>query len=154
MAPKQGWYKLKNPEKYINSSSSITKGEGIRYMSSWEERFFLFCDFNPSVLKWSSEPFPIPYYNTADGKIHRYYVDLYMEYKDKNENVKKCLVEIKPKKETLPPKLPKKRTPKSMANYEKAMYTYITNQCKWESAEKFCKLNNLEFKIITEEQLF
>jgi hypothetical protein len=154
MAPKQGWYNLKKPEKYINSKQSLTSGKGIRYMSSWEERFFLFCDMNPAVKKWSSEPFPIPYFNEADQKMHRYFVDLYMEYEDSGGNIRRCLVEIKPLKETMPPKPPKKKTSKSVLGFEKAMKTYITNQCKWKAAREFCDLNKLEFRIITEEDLF
>jgi hypothetical protein len=154
MPPKQGIYNPKNPEKYINSKSSITQGKGIRYMSSWEERFFQFCDFNPAIKRWSSEPFPIPYLNEADQRMHRYFVDLYMEYVDSSGNVRKVLVEIKPKSETMLPKSPKKKTPKSLMSFEKAMYTYVTNQSKWKAATEFCKLNGLEFRIITEDDLF
>lgn len=154
MAPKQGWYTLKNPEKYINSNQSLTEGKGVRYRSSWEERFFLFADFNRSVKKWSSEPFPIPYFNDYDQKMHRYFVDLYMEYIDKEGVTRRCLVEIKPLKETIPPKPPRKKTAKSALSFERAMKAYVTNQCKWRAAEEFCKKNGLEFRIITEEELF
>lgn len=154
MAPKQGWYILKKPEKYINSSKSLTSGKGIMFRSSWEERFFLFCDFNNSVIKWSSEPFPINYFYELDQKTHRYFVDLYMEYLDKNGILQKCLVEIKPYKETLPPVLPKKKTSKAMINYEKALAVYIKNQAKWKAARELCEKNGLTFKIITEKELF
>jgi hypothetical protein len=154
MAPKQGWYKLKNQEKYIVSKQSITEGNGIRYMSSWEERFFLFCDMNPAVKKWSSEPFPIPYFNELDQKVHNYYVDLYMEYEDGSGKTRRVLVEIKPLKETMPPKMPVKKTSRGMMNYEKAIATFIINQAKWNAAKEFCSKNGIEFKIITEKELF
>ena len=34
------------------------------------------------------------------------------------------------------------------------MRLYAVNQAKWKYAQEFCKDNLLEFKIITEEQLF
>jgi hypothetical protein len=155
----QGWYKLKVPEKYITSKQSITEGNGIRFMSSWEERkkkkkMFLFCDLNPAVKKWSSEPFPIPYFNELDQKVHHYYVDLYMEYEDGSGKTRRVLVEIKPLKETMPPKMPVKKTSRSMGNYEKAVATFIINQAKWNAAREFCLKNNIEFKVITEKELF
>ena len=154
MAPKQGWYRLKNARKYIVSKQSITEGNGIRYMSSYEERFFLFCDMNPAVKKWSSEPFPIPYFNELDQKVHHYYVDLYMEYEDGSGKTRRTLVEIKPLKETMMPKMPVKKTGRSMMNYEKAVATFIINQAKWASAQAFCDKNGIDFKIITEKELF
>jgi hypothetical protein len=123
-------------------------------MSSWEERFFQFCDFNPAVKKWSSEPFPIPYFNELDQKVHNYYVDLYMEYQDSGGKIKKVLVEIKPLKETMMPKKPAKKTPRSEANYDKAVGTFLINQAKWASAKAFCDKNCIDFKIITEKELF
>ena len=73
---------------------------------------------------------------------------------DGSGNVKKVLVEIKPHKETMMPKKPVKRTPKSSANYDKAVGTFLINQAKWASAQAFCDKNGIDFKIITEKELF
>lgn len=151
---KQGWYTPKNPDKYVVSKMSITEGNGIRYMSGYEYRFFQFLDLNPGVLQWSSEPFGIPYFSEIDQKMHNYYPDVLMKVKDSNGNIVTYLVEIKPFKETIPPAKPKKKTAKAMANFQKAMSTYIINKAKWESAEVFCKNNDLIFKIVTEKEIF
>ena len=34
------------------------------------------------------------------------------------------------------------------------MKNYAVNQAKWQYAREFCKDNSLEFKIITEDQLY
>ncbi len=34
------------------------------------------------------------------------------------------------------------------------MKTYAVNQAKWMYAREFCKDNSLEFKIITEDELY
>ena len=92
---KQGYYTPKNPEKYIVTESSITGGKGIRYMSSWELRFFEFCDYNKSIVEWASESIVIPYISPKDDKQHRYYPDVFMRVKTSNGEIKNHLVEIK-----------------------------------------------------------
>ena len=37
------------------------------------------CDLNPDVLKWGSEETVIPYVSPLDNKIHRYFVDFYIQ---------------------------------------------------------------------------
>ena len=59
------------------------------------------------------------------------------------------MVEVKPKKQTAPPKKPKRQTKSYI--YECNMYA--VNQAKWKAAVEFCKDHRIEFKIITEEQL-
>ena len=145
---KQGFYTPLNPEKWILPKSSITKGNGIRYMSSWELKVMKFFDLNPQILNVSSEPFAIPYISPKDNKIHRYFPDFIVKTESKV-----FLVEVKPLHETLPPKLPKRKTEKSYKNYLKALETYNINYSKWESARKFCLENNIEFKILTENEI-
>lgn len=145
---KQGYYSPSYPEKWIIPKTSITKGNGIRYMSSWEKKAFNFLDFHPGIEKISSEPFGIEYLH-PDGKIHRYYPDLLV----KTKNGKKFLVEIKPLEQTIPPKQPKRLTKKAQENYIKAFETFQINTSKWNSAREFCSKNNLEFIILTEKEL-
>jgi len=108
-----------------------------------------YCDFNKHIISWSLEPLNIPYLKPSDGKIHRYYVDFFIEFSSKD----KFLVEVKPKSETIPPRKPSKNTQKAQDNYQKALLTYAVNKAKWEAAEKFAKENGMRFIIITEEQL-
>ena len=148
---KQGIYNPINPEKVIIAENKQNSGT-IIYRSSWERIFMSWLDRTTSVIKWASEPFAIPYISPKDLKTHRYYVDFYFEGKALEGTIK-YLVEVKPLAETKPPIPPKKKTEKSMFNYQKRIETYHVNQAKWESAKKFCSENSLIFKIITEEEL-
>ena len=40
----------------------------IVWRSSWELKFMKYCDRNPNVIEWSSEPFAIRYYLPIDKK--------------------------------------------------------------------------------------
>ena len=139
---KQGIYKPVNSKKYT--------GRGIpEYRSSWELKFFQWCDKNSNVLEWSSESVIVPYKSPVDNRYHRYYVDNAVALKEGNEVVR-YLVEIKPHKQTQPPK-ESKRKKKSTILYEKM--TYAVNQAKWEAANKFANTKNMKFIILTENEL-
>ena len=58
-------------------------------------------------------------------------------------------MEVKPKKQTVPPKQ-KSRVTKS---YMYECKTYAVNQAKWKAAKEFCDDRLIEFKVITEEEL-
>ena len=96
-----------------------------------------------------SPKFYIPYFNPVKQKVCKYFPDFILKVKEQNGEIKKYVVEIKPKKQTAPPK-PKSRVTKS---YIQEVYTYETNMAKWEAAKEFCKDNMIEFKIITENEL-
>ena len=107
------------------------------------------CDTQPNVLKWASEEFSIPYVSPKDGKVHRYYPDFLIEYRDTGGKIKKQIIEVKPKRQTKPPER-KSRVTKSYL-YEAA--TYEINMAKWKAAGEFAKDNGIEFRIITEDEL-
>ena len=69
--------------------------------------------------------------------------------KEKSGKLKKYVIEIKPKKQTLPP-VKKKRVTKGFIAEAK---TYAVNQAKWSAATDFALDNGCEFKIITEDEL-
>ena len=142
---KQGYFKPRNPEKYVGDIDNIV------YRSGWELKTNMFLDGNPNILKWGSEPFPIPYMKPTTKKIHRYYVDYYVEYKKPNNEIVKELWEVKPNKETKSPRQSKNKTQKTKV-YEQL--TYEINKAKWKAAKAFCNKHNLGFRIITEKQLF
>lgn len=151
---KQGWYKIINIDKFIKPKDDYMKSFNestgtIEYKSSLELKAFRYADSNPQVKKYSVEPFNIPYVSPKDNKIHRYFIDMFIDFGDN----KRFLVEIKPSSETKPPKKPQKITPKSEKNYRKAVQTWLVNSAKWESAKKFCKEHNMEFVILTEKVL-
>ena len=101
---------------------------------------------------WGSESVVIPYMSPLDNKVHRYFVDNIIILRDaKNPNIKhKYLIEIKPLRQTQPPKTTARKSKKNLL-YEQV--TYAKNIAKWNAAEKWCEKNKYEFKIITEKDL-
>lgn len=138
----KGIYKPSNPKKYIGNPNMIV------YRSLWERKFCRYCDTNEKVLKWASEEIVIPYYNPVKKRMAKYFPDFYMEYVDKTGAKKKTLIEVKPLKETKPPKY--KRRTKNVLIAE-AMYSQ--NQAKWAAAEEFCLDQGWTFQILTEKEL-
>ena len=131
------------PHKYKGNSKMII------CRSSWERKFCQWCDMNNSIISWASEEFSIPYVSPKDNRVHRYYPDFLIKVKESSNRIKTYVVEVKPKKQTLPPKK-RKRITKS---YIYECQTYAVNQAKWRAASEFCKDNRIEFKIITEDEL-
>ncbi len=107
------------------------------------------CDFNPSVLEWGSEIVIIPYISPVDRKYHRYFVDFFIKVKNKNNEITKYLVEIKPEKFTKPPEIPKKKTKKFIDE----VFQYSVNEAKWKAAFEFCEDRKMKFIILTEKDL-
>lgn len=145
-----GFYDIINESKYIQPiDRTMNKSLKPEYRSSYELKFMRYCDSNPLIAKWGSEPFAISYTSPKDGKTHRYFIDFFIEFRDGS----KFLVEVKPSAETKEPRPPKKQTPKSMMKFEKSLITYLVNQAKWEAARKFAAMKGLKFIIITEKEL-
>lgn len=128
----KGKYKLTKPEKYLGDGSKIW------FRSLWEKSVMRYLESNDSVKKWSSEV-EIKYRNDLDMKIHRYYVDFYVQYTDGTI----CLIEVKPHKQCSPPKEPKRKTKR----YINEVATYITNCSKWKAAKQICDQNGYKFEI-------
>lgn len=162
----QTHFKPKNPSKCINlnmvesfkgiPSQNIKKDSLGKYpfaRSSYESRMFNWLDLNKNVVSWGSEIIMVEYINDNDKKLHRYWLDIYMEMKHSDGIIRKHIVEIKPKKKLSPPKMPKNKTKKSMFNYEMAMAEYVQNQCKWKFAKRWADSNNMVFSKVTEEEL-
>ena len=133
-----GRYKVRDFKKYEGDRDKVV------YRSSWEKACFIWCDSNPDIVKWSSEEIVVPYKWDIDKKMHRYFVDLKVTFKNK----KTLLIEIKPDKETSPPKRPDKTK-----RYINEAMTYVKNMNKWEAANNFAKDRGWEFQIWTEDTL-
>lgn len=131
----QGIFKPRNPKKYKGDVNKVI------YRSGLERRFMLFLDNNSLIKIWSSEEYVVSYIG-VDGKAHRYFIDFFVEL----NNGKKLLIELKPDKQRKPPK-------KNAKNYLKESITYVTNQLKWESAEKYAKKNGMKFVVVTDKQV-
>jgi hypothetical protein len=140
----QDFFKPSNPEKYIGNINEIV------YRSSYELKAFHWCDSHPDILQWSSETITIKYFDPTTNRTRRYFPDLYIKMREQDGEIKRYIIEIKPKRQTVPPRnSPKKRT-KTYINETK---TYAKNLAKWQAAEKFCMDNSLIFKIVTEKEL-
>jgi hypothetical protein len=138
-----GKFTPKNPQKYIGDYNNIV------YRSSWECKVMDWLDRNDSIISWASEELIIPYISPADNKFHRYFPDFLVKAKTRDGKFKTILIEVKPKKQTLPPE-PKKRVTKQYIN---EVVTYGVNQAKWKAATEFCLDRGWEFKVMTEEHL-
>lgn len=160
---KQGYFHPSNPEKWVTKTNE--------YRSSWEFHFMLWCDRNPQVLRVGSEPCAIQYRdpvanieychqhhldpnNPQNWKIRKYYVDMWVEFKMKNGEIKKTFIEIKPYAQTIKPEPLKPGAKLKEVNaYNRDMKTYLVNQAKWKAAAYEFKKRGCEFKIFTEKIL-
>lgn len=134
----QGVYKIKNPEKYVGSKDPT-------FRSGWELTFMTFCDNNPSIQQWASEPVRIPYKDPLTGKNTVYVPDFLINYIDKNMKTHVEMVEIKPIKQTVLEKVGKNP-------YDQAQF--VKNMAKWQSARDWCRNRGILFRIINESDIY
>ena len=139
----KGKFSPRNRKKYKGNASDII------YRSLWELKFMTYCDSNKNIITWSSEEIVIPYRSPIDNRIHRYFPDFYIKYKNTEGKVLEKVIEVKPAKEVKEPKKQKARTKK----YVTEVMKYAKNYAKWEAAEDFCKDRKWEFQILTEKEL-
>jgi len=137
-------YKPEYPRKYKGDPNNII------CRSSWERKFCRWCDLNENILEWGSEEFCVPYRSPIDKRVHRYFPDFIIKVREQTGEVKRYVIEVKPKKQTRPPVQTTKKRTKTYINEVK---TYAVNEAKWKAADEWCKDRLLEFKIITEDQL-
>ena len=134
----KGRYTPKNPQKYVGDPKNII------YRSLWERTAFRWCDDNEDVVKWASEPFHIPYVCQTDHRHHKYWPDLFLEFREG----RKILVEIKPDKETKPPK-----GTRNTKRLLRETLTYAKNTSKWKAAQSWGETRGIEFQIWSEHSL-
>jgi hypothetical protein len=126
----KGKYQPSYPQKYKGNPTNIV------YRSLWERKFMVYCDTNEKILEWGSEEIVLPYRSPIDNRIHRYFPDFYIKVLESSGQIKKYLIEIKPKRQTVPPPKPKRQTK-----------GYISE------AYEYCDDRNWEFKVLTEDEL-
>lgn len=141
-----GKFLPKNPEKYLGNPSNIY------WRSSWELQVMKWLDSHSKVIKWASEETIIPYRSPIDNRIHRYFPDFKVHIVNDQgiENI--YLVEVKPKKQTQPPK---KKLIKGQPTkrYVTEVQTYVVNNAKFEAAQSHCDKMGWKFMILTEDHL-
>lgn len=139
----KGKFRPLNPQKYKGDSSNII------YRSSWELKLLMHLDSHPDVLEYSSEEVVIPYRSPIDNKVHRYFVDFYVKKRNTDGTIESCLIEVKPKYQTQPPKV----QPKPTKKYLTEVKNWGVNSAKWEAAREYCNNRNWKFYIFTEYEL-
>ena len=138
----KGMFRPTNPKKYKGDPNNVI------YRSSWELKLMLYLDKHPEVVQWSSEEIVIPYRSPIDGRLHRYFPDFYVK-KEVNGRIETLLIEVKPKVQTRPPTVQKKRTKK----YINEVMTWGINEAKWKAAKLYCEDRDWKFVLMTEKEL-
>lgn len=135
---RQAYFTPTNPEKYIGDKQPFAR-------SSWETSYMEYFDRNPAILQWASEPFAIPYIKPTDGKIHYYWPDFAVHYINRDGELVKELIEIKPMAHSRASKArkPHKRLVENV--------TYAINQAKWAAASQWALENGFTFRVCTEK---
>ena len=139
----KGKYQPSYPKKYKGDPNNII------YRSLWERKFMRYCDLNENILEWGSEEVVVPYHSPIDNRYHRYFPDFYIKVKESNGKITKMIVEIKPYKQCIEPKVQKKKT----KGYIYEVMEYAKNQAKWSAAKEWCLDRGYEFKVLTENEL-
>ena len=134
----KGKYKVQNKDKYKGDVKNVV------YRSMWERYCFKWCDLNDDIEAWSAEEVVIPYLYEVDNKVHRYFVDLLIKFRQGGT----FLIEIKPAKETVPPAGNRKTK-----RYLQESLTYIKNKNKWKAANEFALDRGWKFEVWTEDTL-
>ena len=139
----KGKYRPSVPSKYRGNPTNII------YRSLWELKFMKYCDSNKNILEWGSEEVIVPYRSPIDNRYHRYFPDFYIKVRESTGTIKRMIIEIKPQKQCIEPKVQKKKT----RSYVYQVCEYAKNQAKWEAAKEFCEDRQWEFKVLTENEL-
>jgi hypothetical protein len=132
----QGKYNVKNPGKYAGAGAPT-------FRSSWELTFMQFCDDNPNVLAWASEPVRITYMHPFKGKLTSYVPDFIMTYLDSSGKKHAELIEIKPASQSRP-EFAKKGDQAQVA----------INYAKWEAATKWASNRGMKFRVLNEGDIY
>ena len=139
----KGLFKPQNLAKYMGDPTKIV------FRSSWELKFMSYLDQHTDVIYWQSEELFIPYKSPVDGRYHRYFPDFLVKKKESDGVIKTAIIEIKPEKQTKPPKHPGKVTKR----YINEVYTWGVNDSKWKAAREYCADRKWSFYIFTEKEL-
>lgn len=142
----KGKFTPKHPEKY---AGDLTKK--IIWRSLWEREFMILLDTSSSILHWNSEDTIVRYLSPVDKKMHRYFIDFWVEIKEKDGRIVQKLIEIKPYAQSIQPRKNKKRNSRRYINDVKR---YGINQAKWYYARHFAEQHDMEFIVMTERGIW
>ena len=134
----QGVFQPKNLGKYIGTGQ-------FYFRSSWELTVMNFFDANINVIQWASESVKIPYRHPFTNKQTIYVPDFFVMYQDKSGTKRAELIEVKPLKQT---------SLQEAGRSKSAQVAAIINQAKWQSAAAWCKKMGIQFRVITEKDIY
>lgn len=163
---KQGYYRVKNRDKYIGDPNLVV------YRSSWEFAFCKWSDASPSILRWSSEPIKIPYYdrvtkleeckkmgldpnNPKNWIIKNYNTDFWIKIDKGGDKPEKWFIEVKPKhklKKPIPPR--PNSTLKEQKRFNILAKEYVINEAKFAALNEWAKNHGAKFYIFTEDIMY
>lgn len=153
-----GLYIPKNKDRVL----MVNDKGGMYYRSSWEYKTMIWLDNLESVRKWGAECIKIPYQLKKPDKSgvlsisnHTYYPDFYYELEFNDGQVRKILLEVKPLKQSIEPKIieGKRYTKNQLKNLRYDIDEYNRNMSKWTAAIKWCDNNGAEFRLLTEKTI-
>lgn len=133
-----GKFVPKNPDKYVGDVDKIF------FRSLWETKVMQWMDSRSSIIRWGSEEIAIPYLSPADGKVHRYFPDFFIEYITESGEIKKEIVEVKPLHES----------EDKYAKSERSKNALLVNKSKWRAADRYCEERGMTFRVLTERSIF
>mgnify|MGYP003670348885 FL=1 len=133
----QGKYTVINEEKYSGNGSPV-------FRSSWEQTFMQFCDNNPNVMAWASEPVRITYKHPLTGKLTSYVPDFVVVYRDSNGKKNAELIEIKPANQSNP----------KFARGRAQQAQVAINYAKWDAATHWAKKRGMKFRVLNEGDIY
>ena len=126
------------PERLCRKYADSCRNEPIIFRSGLELQFIEYCENNPNIVRWASEPIQIRYFSRLYNKEKNYYPDYVIE----NKNETKCIVEVKPYQQT--------QKPNSMDS-KWLKESWIINCDKWTAAKKYAEEHGAKFIIVTEK---
>jgi len=133
----KGKYTVLNQSKYSGSGSPT-------FRSSWEQTFMQFCDNNPNVMAWASEPVKITYQNPLTGKVTAYVPDFIVVYRDAKGKKNAELIEIKPANQSNP----------KFARGRAQQAQVAVNYAKWDAATHWAKKRGMKFRVLNEGDIY
>jgi hypothetical protein len=133
----KGQYTVLNASKYSGKGTPV-------FRSSWEQTFMQFCDNNPNVMAWASEPVRISYKHPLTGKITSYVPDFVMVYRDSKGKKNAEPIEIKPANQSNP-KFAKGRAQQAQV---------AINYAKWDAATHWAKKRGMKFRVLNEGDIY
>ena len=133
----KGQYTVLNASKYSGSGTPV-------YRSSWEQTFMQFCDTNPNVMAWASEPVRISYQHPLTGKVTSYVPDFVIVYRDAKGKKNAELIEIKPANQSNP----------KFARGRAQQAQVAINYAKWDAATHWAKKRGMKFRVLNEGDIY